>query len=181
MHSTNPIEFHGTTIVCVRRGGEVSIGGDGQVTVGDTVMKASARKVRTLADGRVLAGFAGSVSDALTLFERFESKLSEFHKLPRAAVELGKEWRTDKYLRQLNALLAVADRDTSLVIAGSGEVIEPDDGILAIGSGGGYALAAARVLAAHTDLQPEAIVREALQTAAGICIYTNDHLTIETL
>lgn len=179
-HST-PTPFHGTTIVCVRRGGEVAIGGDGQVTVGETVMKATARKVRTLAEGRVLAGFAGAVSDALTLFERFEAKLSEHHQLTRAAVELGKEWRTDKYLRQLNALLAVADDTTSLVVAGSGEVIEPDDGVLAIGSGGSYALAAARVLAQHTDMPARDIVRESLLTAAGICVYTNDHITIETL
>jgi ATP-dependent HslUV protease subunit HslV len=181
MQHTAPTPFHGTTIVCVRRGDRVAIGGDGQVTVGETVMKATARKVRTLADGRVLAGFAGAVSDALTLFERFENKLSEHNQLARAAVELGKEWRTDKYLRQLNALLAVADETSSLVVAGSGEVIEPDDGILAIGSGGSYALAAARVLAKHTDMAPDEIVRESLVTAAGICVYTNDHITIETL
>ncbi len=173
--------FHGTTILSVRRDGIVALGGDGQVTLGDTVMKSSATKVRRLADGKVLAGFAGAVSDALTLFERFEGKLNEYHQLVRAAVELGKQWRTDKYLRQLNALLAVCDKETSLLVAGTGEVIEPDDGILAVGSGGPYALAAARALAAHSDLSAEEIVREALNTAAGICVYTNNHLTIETL
>ena len=174
--------FHATTVVCVRKDGKVALGGDGQVTLKDTVMKNTASKVRRLADGRVLAGFAGSVSDAFTLFARFEAKLSEFNRnLTRAAVELAKEWRTDKYLRQLEALLAVCDAEKSLLIAGSGEVIEPDDGILAIGSGGGYALAAARALMAHSDLDAEAIAREALKIAAGICIYTNDHITVETL
>jgi len=174
--------FHGTTVVGVRKDGKVALGSDGQVTLGQVVMKESARKVRKLVDDRVLAGFAGSVSDALTLFEKFEAKLSEYNKnLTRAAVELGKEWRTDKYLRNLEALLAVCDAETSLIIAGSGEVIEPDDGILAIGSGGPYALAAARMLIKHSDLDAEAVVREALNAAAGICIYTNDHITIETL
>jgi ATP-dependent HslUV protease, peptidase subunit HslV len=175
-------QLHATTIVGVRKDGQVAIGGDGQVTIGNTIMKAGASKVRTLADGRVIAGFAGAVSDALKLFERFESKLSEFsNNLVRAAVELGKEWRTDKYLRNLEALLAVCDKDTSLIVAGSGEVLEPDDGILAIGSGGPYALAAARALVKHSGLDSEAIVREALGITAGICIYTNNHITIAKL
>lgn len=174
--------FHATTVVCVRKDGKVALGGDGQVTLKDTVMKNTASKVRRLADGRVLAGFAGSVSDAFNLFARFEAKLSEFNQnLTRAAVELAKEWRTDKYLRQLEALLAVCDAEKSLLIAGSGEVIEPDDGILAIGSGGGFALAAARALMAHSNLDAEQIARESLKIAAGICIYTNDHITVETL
>ncbi len=175
-------EFHATTVVCVRKDGKVALGSDGQVTMGNMVMKESARKVRKLADGRVLAGFAGGVSDAFALFEKFEGKLNEYnHSLTRAAVELGKEWRTDKYLRNLEALLAVADEETSLLLSGSGEVIEPDDGILAIGSGGGFALAAARSLVRHSDLDAEAIVRESLETASKICIYTNSTITVETL
>lgn len=175
-------QMHGTTILAVRRGGRVAVGGDGQVTIGATVMKDHARKVRALADGKVLAGFSGSVADAFTLFDRFESKLTEYNSnLARAAVELSKQWRTDKYLRNLEALLAVCDADQSLIISGSGEVIEPDDGILAIGSGGGYALAAARALVRHTELDAETTVREALGIAAGICIYTNTHFTIESL
>ena len=174
--------FHATTVVSVRKDGKVALGGDGQVTLGSTIMKVRASKVRRLAEGKVLAGFAGSVSDAFTLFERFEGKLKEFNNnLTRAAVELGKEWRMDKYLRQLEALLAVCDAEKSLLIAGSGEIIEPDDGILAIGSGGGFALAAARSLIAHSDLDAEAIVRESLKIAAGICIYTNDNITVEVL
>ncbi|MBX3178776.1 MAG: ATP-dependent protease subunit HslV [Candidatus Hydrogenedentes bacterium] len=175
-------EFHATTVIAVRKGGIVAIGGDGQVTLGDTVMKGNAVKVRRLADGAVLAGFAGAVSDAFTLFERFEGKLKEFNKnLTRAAVELGKDWRTDKYLRQLNALLAVCDKEQSLLIAGTGEIIEPEDGILAIGSGGSYALAAARSLMKHTDMSAEEIVRESLTIAGEICIYTNGNITVETL
>jgi ATP-dependent HslUV protease subunit HslV len=171
-----------TTILAVRKDGKVALGGDGQVTMGNMVMKRSASKVRRLADGRVLAGFSGSVSDAFTLFERFESKLNEYNKnLVRAAVELGKEWRTDKYLRNLEALLAVCDAETSLLVAGSGEIIEPDDGILAIGSGGSFALAAARALLAHSSLDAEGIVREGLTIASGICIYTNSEFTIETI
>lgn len=174
--------FHGTTVVGVRKDGKVALGADGQVTLGNTIMKHRAVKVRHLADGRVLAGFAGAVSDAFTLFERFEGKLNEFNKnLVRAAVELGKEWRTDKYLRNLEALLAVCDAEASLIVAGSGEVIQPDDGIIAIGSGGSFALAAARVLVRHSSLDAEGIVREALNTAADICIYTNNHITVETL
>lgn len=174
--------FRGTTVISVRKDGKVALGADGQVTLGNAVMKQGAVKIRRLADGRVLAGFAGAVSDALTLFERFEGKLNEFNKsIARAAVELGKEWRTDKYLRNLEALLAVCDAEKSLLIAGTGEVIEPDDGILAIGSGGGFALAAARALIAHSDLDAEAIVRESLKVASTICIYTNDRITVETL
>lgn len=175
-------EFHATTVISVRKNGVVAIGGDGQVTLGDTVMKSNATKVRRLADGGVLAGFAGAVSDAFTLFERFEGKLQEFNKnLTRAAVELGKDWRTDKYLRQLNALLAVCDKDQSLLIAGTGEIIEPEDGVIAIGSGGSFALAAARSLTKHTDLGAEEVVREALTIASEICIYTNNNITVETL
>ena len=175
-------EFHATTVISVRKNGVVAIGGDGQVTLGDTVMKGNAMKVRRLADGAVLAGFAGAVSDAFALFERFEGKLQEYNKnLTRAAVELGKEWRTDKYLRQLNALLAVCDKEQSLLIAGTGEIIEPEDGILAIGSGGSFALAAARSLVKHTDMNAEEVVRESLTVAAEICIYTNKNITVETL
>jgi ATP-dependent HslUV protease, peptidase subunit HslV len=175
-------QFSGTTVLAVRKNGSVAIGGDGQVTLGDMVMKGRATKIRRLADGDVLAGFAGAVADAFTLFERFEGKLQEFNKnLVRSAVELGKEWRTDKYLRQLNALLAVCDQETSLLISGNGEIIEPDDGILSIGSGGAYALSAARALRQHTEYDAEKIVRESLGIAADICIYTNNHFTIETL
>lgn len=175
-------EFHATTVISVRKDGIVAIGGDGQVTLGDTVMKGNAMKVRRLADGAVLAGFAGAVSDAFALFERFEGKLQEYNKnLTRAAVELGKDWRTDKYLRQLNALLAVCDRENSLLIAGTGEIIEPEDGILAIGSGGSFALAAARSLVKHTSLNAEEVVRESLKVAADICIYTNSNINVETL
>ncbi|HOQ90592.1 MAG TPA: ATP-dependent protease subunit HslV [Candidatus Hydrogenedentes bacterium] len=178
----NGIQFHGTTIVSVRRGSEVAMGGDGQVSLGETIMKGNAVKVRRLAEGAVLAGFAGAVADAFALFDRFEGKLKEYQKnLLRAAVELGKEWRTDKYLRQLNALLAVCDRDRSLIISGSGEIIEPEDGLIGIGSGGAYALAAARALVAHTDLSAAEIVRESLRIAASICVYTNDHVVVDTL
>lgn len=178
----NEFRFRGTTIVSVRRGGEVAMGGDGQVSLGDTIMKGNAMKVRRLADGAVLAGFAGAVADAFALFDRFEGKLKEFQKnLLRAAVELGKEWRTDKYLRQLNALLAVCDRERSLIISGSGEIIEPEDGVIAIGSGGPYALAAARALASHTELSAADITRESLRIAASICVYTNDRITVDTL
>ena len=174
--------FHATTVIAVRKDGYVTIGGDGQVTLGQIIMKSKATKVRELADGKVLAGFAGSVSDAFTLFDRFEGKLKEFNdNLMCAAVELGKDWRTDKYLRQLEAHLAVCDKETSLLIAGTGEIIEPDDGILAIGSGGPYALAAARALSSHSDLDSEGVVREALAIAAEICVYTNAHIEILTL
>jgi len=179
MHEIRP---HGTTIVSVRRGGEVAMGGDGQVSLGDTIMKGNAVKIRRLADGAVLAGFAGAVADAFALFDRFEGKLKEYQKnLLRAAVELGKEWRTDKYLRQLNALLAVCDRERSLIISGSGEIIEPEDGIIGIGSGGPYALAAARALVSHTDLSATDITRESLRIAASICVYTNERIIVDTL
>lgn len=171
-----------TTVVAVRKDGQVALGGDGQVTLGNMVMKQTATKIRRLADGQILAGFAGSVSDALSLFDKFEGKLKEYNNnLLRSAVELGKEWRTDKYLRNLEALLAVCDKDHSLIIAGSGEVIEPDDGILAIGSGGPYALAAARALLVHSDKDAEGVVRESLRIASEICIYTNDKINVEIL
>ncbi len=168
-----------TTILAVRRGGAVAIGGDGQVTVGETIMKAKAQKVRALKDGRMLAGFAGSAADALTLFEKFEEKLERYPgNLSRAAVELAKDWRSDRVLRRLEALLAVADANHGFVISGTGEIIEPDDGILAIGSGGSYALAAARALVNNTDLPPAEIVRRALTIAGEICVYTNTNITV---
>lgn len=171
-----------TTIIGVRRDGRVAMGGDGQVSMGDTVMKEKARKVRRIYDGRILAGFAGSSADALTLFEKFEAKIDEYKgNLTRAAVELAKEWRTDKILRRLEALLAVMDGEYSFVVAGSGEVIEPDDGIVALGSGGAYALAAARALVKHSDLSAPEIVEECLRIASGICVYTNDRITVEVL
>jgi len=175
-------QFRGTTICSVRRGNQVVIGGDGQVSMGNVVMKGNARKVRRLHKDKVLAGFAGGTADAFTLFERFEAKL-EAHggQLTRAAVELAKDWRTDRMLRRLEALLAVADETASLVITGNGDVIEPEGGIIAIGSGGDFAKSAARALLDHTDLEAEQIVRYSLETAANICIYTNDNLTIETL
>ncbi len=168
-----------TTILAVRRNGKVALGGDGQVTVGDTVMKSNAQKVRALSGGRLLAGFAGAAADAFTLFEKFEEKLERFpNNLPKAAVELAKEWRSDRVLRRLEALLIVCDRDHGFVLSGTGEIIEPDDGILAIGSGGSYALAAARALVASTDLPPGEIVRRALTIAGEICVYTNTNITI---
>ena len=175
--------FHATTIVAVKKGEHVAIAGDGQVTFGQaTVMKHKARKVRRLFHGKVIAGFAGSVADAFTLFDKFEQKLEEYHgNLQRAAVELAKEWRTDKMLRNLEALLLVADSQNLLILSGSGEVIEPDDGIAAIGSGGNYALAAARALVKHTDLPTTEIVREAMLVAASICVYTNEQINVEEL
>jgi ATP-dependent HslUV protease subunit HslV len=175
--------FHATTIIAVKRGNRVAIAGDGQVTFGQaTVMKHGAKKIRRLFQGKVLAGFAGSVADAFTLFEKFEGKLEEFHgNLQRAAVELAKAWRTERTLRNLEALLIVADKETILLISGSGEVIEPDDGIAAIGSGGNYALAAARALVKHTDLSAGELVREAMKIAASICVYTNDNIAVEEL
>lgn len=175
--------FHATTIVAVKKGDHVSIAGDGQVTFGQaTVMKHKARKVRRLFHGKVIAGFAGSVADAFTLFEKFEQKLEEYHgNLQRAAVELTKEWRTDKMMKNLEALLIVADSENLLILSGSGEVIEPDDGIAAIGSGGNFALAAARALVKNTDLSTQEIVREAMLVAASICVYTNDQINVEEL
>jgi len=174
--------FEGTTVLCVRKNGKVAIGGDGQVTMGNTVMKRTARKVRRLAENRVVAGFAGSTADAFTLFDRFEGKLREFQdNLVRAAVELAKDWRADKILRRLEALLIVADAETTLILSGAGDVIEPDDGVAAIGSGGPYALAAARALLGDSTLEARDIVERSLTIAADICIYTNHTITIETL
>ena len=168
-----------TTILSVRRNGQVALGGDGQVTVGQTVMKSNAQKVRALHGGKLLAGFAGAAADAFTLFEKFEEKLERYPgNLPRAAVELAKDWRSDRVLRRLEALLAVTDRDHSFVISGTGDIIEPDDGILAIGSGGSYALAAARALLQNTELAPREIVRRGLEIAAEICVYTNANITV---
>jgi len=171
--------IHSTTILAVRRDGKVAIGGDGQVTVGETVMKANANKVLTLRGGKILAGFAGAAADAFTLFEKFEEKLERYpSNLPRAAVELAKDWRSDRVLRRLEALLVVADKEHGFVISGSGELIEPDDGVLAIGSGGSFALAAARALLAATKLDPVDIVRKSLEIAADICVYTNANITV---
>ncbi|MCI0491010.1 MAG: ATP-dependent protease subunit HslV [Blastocatellia bacterium] len=171
-----------TTILCVRRDSRVAVAGDGQVTLDKTVMKGGARKVRRLYNDKIIAGFAGSTADAFTLFTRFEAKLEQYHgQLQRAAVELGKEWRTDKYLRHLEALLIVADETTSLLISGGGDVIEPDDGVMAIGSGGPYATAAARALLRHTELSAKEIAIEAMKIAAEICIYTNSNLIIEEI
>lgn len=171
--------MHATTIVATRHKGKVALGGDGQVTMGETIMKGGARKVRTLKDGKIMAGFAGSVADAFTLFEKFEEKLERYPgNLPRAVVELAKEWRTDRYLRRLEALLAVADADHLFLVSGDGNVIEPDDEIVAVGSGGPYALAAARALKENGDLDAAAIVRRSLEIAADICIYTNRNITV---
>lgn len=177
------LEFHGTTILSVRRGKSVALGGDGQITFGDSmVIKHNAKKVRRLHGGKVLAGFAGATADAFTLFEHFEGKLDEQRgNLLRAAVELAKDWRTDRVLRRLEAILAVADQNHSLLISGSGDVIEPEDGILAIGSGGFYALAAARALLENTDLSAREIVEKGLKIAADICVYTNENFLIEEL
>jgi ATP-dependent HslUV protease, peptidase subunit HslV len=175
-------QFHGTTILSVRRGATVALGGDGQVTLGQVVIKSSARKVRRLHNDRVLAGFAGGTADAFTLFERFEAKLDKHAgQLLRSAVELAKDWRTDRMLRRLEAMLAVADRDHSLVITGNGDVLEPEHGLLAIGSGGGYAQAAALALLQHTELEPAQVVKNALAIAGDLCIYTNQNHVIETL
>jgi len=172
-------KYHGTTILAIRKAGQVAMGGDGQVTLGDTVVKAGAKKVRTLQEGKVLAGFAGAVADALTLFEKFEAKLKDHPaNLPRASVELAKEWRTDRFLRRLEAQLAVADANNSFIISGNGDVIEPDDGVLAIGSGGAMALAAARALLLHSDLTAREIVEKALEIVADICVYTNREITV---
>jgi ATP-dependent HslUV protease subunit HslV len=174
--------FHATTVVCVRHRGQVAIAADGQVSIGQTIVKANARKVRKLYHDRVLSGFAGAAADAFTLFSRFEAKLDEHRgNLARAAVELAKDWRTDRVLRRLEALLAVADHEQSFIVSGTGDVIEPDDGLIGIGSGGPFALAAARALVAHSELDAKAVVTQALHIAAGICVYTNDHVTVETL
>ncbi len=171
--------FHATTILGVRRNGRVALGGDGQVTVGETVMKSNAQKVRTLRGGKLVAGFAGTAADAFTLFEKFEEKLERYPaNLPKAAVELAKDWRSDRVLRRLEALLAVMDKDHGFVISGTGDIIEPDDGILAIGSGGSFALAAARALVIHTELSPSDIVKRSLEIAADICVFTNRNITV---
>lgn len=171
--------IYATTILAVRRGDKVALGGDGQVTVGDTVMKSQAVKVRTMKGGKILAGFAGAAADAMTLYEKFEEKIERFPaNMPRAAVELAKDWRSDRVLRRLEALLVVADREHGFVISGTGELIEPDDGILSIGSGGSYALAAARALLVNTDLPPKEVVQRALEIAGDICVYTNKNITV---
>ena len=174
--------IRGTTILAVRHKDKVVIAGDGQVSIGQTVVKRGARKVRRLYQGKVLAGFAGGTADALTLFEKFEAKLEQYHgNLKRAAVELAKDWRSDRVLRRLEALLIVADREASLLVTGSGDVIEPDDGILAVGSGGNFALAAARALVAHSTLDARAIAEEAMKQAAALCVYTNEAIVVEEL
>jgi ATP-dependent HslUV protease subunit HslV len=174
--------FHATTVACVRHRGQVALAGDGQVSIGQTIVKAGARKVRKVYHDRVLAGFAGAAADAFTLFAKFEAKLEEHRgNLPRAAVELAKDWRMDRVLRRLEALLAVADAQSSFIISGTGDVIEPDDGLIGIGSGGPFALAAARALCAHSALDAPQIAEEALRIAAGICVYTNDHVSVEVL
>ena len=171
--------IYATTILAVRRGDKIALGGDGQVTVGDTVMKSHAMKVRVMKGGKILAGFAGAAADAMTLFEKFEEKMERFPaNMPKAAVELAKDWRSDRVLRRLEALLVVADREHGFLISGTGELIEPDDGILSIGSGGSYALAAARALLVNTDLAPKEIVQRALEIAADICVYTNKNITV---
>ncbi len=174
--------WHGTTILSVRKAGKVVIAGDGQVSLGQTVIKAKARKVRPLADGGVIAGFAGATADAMTLFERLEGKLEQHPgQLVRACVEMAKDWRTDRYLRRLEAMMIVADVGTSLVLTGTGDVLEPDDGVVAIGSGGNYALAAARAMMDRDELDAEAVARRAMEIAAEICVYTNTNLTVESL
>lgn len=178
---SDAIKWHGTTIVSVRKSGKVVIAGDGQVSMGQTVMKPNARKVRPLGDGKVIAGFAGATADAFTLFERLERKLEQFNgQLLRSAVELAKDWRTDKYLRNLEAMMIVADKEVTLILTGNGDVLEPVDGIAAIGSGGNYALAAARALKDY-EADAETLARKAMAVAAEICVYTNDQLTVETL
>lgn len=174
--------FHGTTILAVRKDGKVAIAGDGQVSMGNTVVKKTAKKLRVMLDGKVVAGFAGSTADAMTLFEKFDAKLGEYSgNLLRAAVELAKDWRTDKILRRLEALLIVADKEKTLLISGNGDVVEPDDGIAAVGSGGSFALAAARALVAETKLSPKDIVEKSLKIASEICVFTNDNITVEEL
>ena len=180
MSDPDTLLFHGTTILSVRRGGAVVVAGDGQVTFGNTVLKGGARKVRRLADGKVVVGFAGATADAFALFERLEGKLEQHPgQLTRACVEMAKDWRTDRYLRRLEAMMAVADKDVSLVLTGNGDVLEPEDGLIGIGSGGPFALAAAKALMAETELPAEEVARRAMAIAADICIYTNDQIVIE--
>jgi ATP-dependent HslUV protease subunit HslV len=175
-------QFCGTTIVAIRKNNQIAIGGDGQVSFGNTILKGNAKKIRRLFNGKILAGFAGGTADAFTLFERFEAKLEKHHgQMLRAAVELAKDWRTDKMLRRLEALLAVANNETSLILTGNGDVIEPENGLIAIGSGGPFAQAAASALLTHTTLSAKEIVEESLKIAASICVYTNNNFTIETL
>jgi ATP-dependent HslUV protease subunit HslV len=182
MASDDTTTWHGTTILSVRKNGKVVVAGDGQVTFGQTVMKSNARKVRTLGDGSVIAGFAGATADAFTLFERLEGKLEEHAgQLTRACVELAKDWRTDRYLRRLEAMMAVCDKEVSLVLSGNGDVLEPEDALIGIGSGGAYALAAARALMEVDGMNAEEIARKAMGIAAGICIYTNENVTMESL
>ena len=174
--------WHGTTIIAVRKDGRVTIAGDGQVSMGNTVVKSNAKKLRRLANGTVIAGFAGATADAFALFERLEAKLEQYpNQLTRACVELAKEWRTDRYLRRLEAIMAVADKSVSLIVSGTGDVLEPEDGIIGIGSGGNYALAAARALIDIPDLDAEAIAKKAIAIAASICVFTNDKVTLESL
>lgn len=175
-------DFHATTILCVRKGNQTAMGGDGQVSLGNTIMKAGAKKVRRLENKNIIAGFAGSAADAFTLFELFEKKVEQYRsQLSRAAVELAREWRTDRMLRRLEALLIVADTEESFLISGTGDVISPDDGILAIGSGGNYALSAARALIHNTEFDAKTIIQESMKIAADICVFTNHNLTLETL
>ncbi len=182
MSTQDPIQWHGTTILSVRKNGQVVIAGDGQVSVGPTVMKSNARKVRWLAGGSVMAGFAGATADAMTLFERLEGKLEQHPgQLTRACVEMAKDWRTDRYLRRLEAMMAVADKNVSLVLTGNGDVLEPEDGLIGIGSGGSYALSAARALIDLDGFDAEAVARKAMKIAAGICVYTNENVTLEKL
>ena len=182
MHGADDQLIRSTTVIAVRRDGRAAMAGDGQVSIGNTIFKSHARKVRPIAGGRVLAGFAGASADAFSLLDRFEAKLEEHrHNLPRAAVELAKDWRTDRYLRQLQAMLIVMDAETTLLLSGTGDVIEPDEGVIAIGSGGSYALAAARALMRHTQLSAAEIAREGLRIAGEICIYTNEQIVVEEL
>ena len=182
MRESEPERFHATTIVAVRRATQAAMAGDGQVTLGQTVVKGKARKLRRLGEGRILAGFAGASADAFTLLDRFEGKLkSHQYNLARAAVELAKDWRTDRYLRKLEAMLVVMDAQNTLLLSGTGDVVEPDDGVIAIGSGGNYALAAARALVQHTQLGAADVAREALRIASQICVYTNDAIVVEEL
>ena len=181
-HGSDALLWHGTTILSVRKGGQVIVAGDGQVSLGQTVLKSNARKVRRLGGGSVIAGFAGATADAFTLFERLEAKLEQYSgQLTRACVELAKDWRTDRYLRRLEAMMAVVDKDVSLILSGTGDVLEPEDDIIGIGSGGGYALAAARALVGVDGLDAEAVTRRAMAIAAQICVYTNDKITLEKL
>ncbi|MBL6928782.1 MAG: ATP-dependent protease subunit HslV [Rhodospirillales bacterium] len=182
MTHKDPNTWYGTTVLCVRKGDDVVIAGDGQVSLGQTVIKSNAIKVRRLGEGKVIAGFAGATADAFALFERLEGRLEQYpSQLARACVEMAKDWRTDRYLRRLEAMMAVADKNVSLVLTGTGDVLEPEDGLIAIGSGGNYALAAARALMDRDDLDAEAIARRSLEIAAGICIYTNTNIVIEAL